>query len=74
MPDPTAGRGGIILVRLWMEGSDAALRARVIYRPDAITTATEDVAFASTVDELCGLLRERITAFVEQAPLSRPAR
>lgn len=63
MSEGPAERGGFILVRLWTEGGDPRLRARVTYRPEA-TGDEENVAFTSTIDELCTLFRERVTAFL----------
>lgn len=63
MSEVPAERGGFILVRLWIEGDKAGLRARVTYRPEA-TGVEEDVAFSSSIDELCSLFRERVTSFL----------
>ncbi|MGH2717662.1 MAG: hypothetical protein ACRDJU_03640 [Actinomycetota bacterium] len=63
MAEVAAERGGFILVRLWTEGEESGLRARLTYRPEA-TGPEENVAFSSTIDELCLLFRERVTSFL----------
>jgi hypothetical protein len=72
MADPPAERGGFMLVRLWTEGDDAALRARMTYRRDA-TAQGEQVGCGSSVDEICAQFRERLASFAQSAQLGRPA-
>lgn len=61
-----SGRTGVMIVRIWIEGSDGTLRARLTETLDV--TAREDTTrVASTLEEIVEIVSSWVDGFVTAA-------
>jgi 5-carboxymethyl-2-hydroxymuconate isomerase len=60
-------RAGVLVVRVWLEADSGQPRARIIARID-IADGRETIRTASSVDEVCALVREWMTEFLAGRP------
>ena len=51
-------RSGVLVVTAWIEGDDQRLRARVTRKDSVIDLQPESTAMATSVDEVCDIVRE----------------
>ena len=64
MKTPTSERTGILIVRLWIEGTaDGGLRARITQTHDA-TGPEQAMASAATPDDIYAVVRTWVETFV----------
>lgn len=61
-----SGRTGVMVVRIWIEGSDGSLRARLTETLD-IATHEDTARAASTLEEIVEIVRTWVEAFLNSA-------
>lgn len=62
-------RTGVMVVRIWIDGTAGEIRARLTETLD-ITTADETVRTAASVDEVLTIARDWLGAFIGDAPVT----
>jgi 5-carboxymethyl-2-hydroxymuconate isomerase len=60
-------RAGLLVVRVWLEADSRQPRARIISRID-VADGREITRTASSVDEVCALVRDWMTEFLAGRP------
>jgi hypothetical protein len=67
MNSPGPERAGVLVIRVWLEAGSERPRVRIIARVN-VTEGRETTHAASSVDEVCALVRDWMTEFTGRSP------